>query len=179
MDENLRFYENHLPCQTLWFDDHQCVFHLCVHAESQRSCRPTAAGSRAGKSDLRSSIVKPAASRGNSIAGQGWHAPPLLAPTTRITRNILAARNRFGPTSGHGVRRRALRPLSSGTTAALLSTRGPSDNPSGWHRAGRPAWRAGVSREHCFSPSTRWGCSVTGPGGLWSFTPATEMPFGR
>jgi hypothetical protein len=34
---------------------------------------------------------------------------------------------------------------------------------SGWPRTGRPAGRGGVSREQRFSPSTRWGCSRTGP----------------
>src|SRR5687767_1135502 len=33
----------------------------------------------------------------------------------------------------------------------------------GWPRTGCPAGRTGLSRDKCFWPSTRWGCSRTGP----------------
>jgi hypothetical protein len=34
---------------------------------------------------------------------------------------------------------------------------------AGGRERGRPAGRGGVTRDQGFSPSTRWGCSRTGP----------------
>jgi hypothetical protein len=38
-----------------------------------------------------------------------------------------------------------------------------SDDEAGGRERGRPAGRGAVSRDECFSASTRWGCSRTGP----------------
>jgi len=154
--------------------------------------RSLPAGSAAGTARFRFVLFR---SRGRSTAHstlvRSRPAPPLLIRLSRIVVTVIAAMRTF---TAQLVKWETGRPLRLAAPDAVQPLKAavvphercdyprralPSDNRSGWHRAGRgpqrgsrvgvprrPTWRAGVSREHCFSPSTRWGCSVTGPGPL-------------
>src|SRR4029077_4474246 len=61
----------------------------------QPSCRPTAAGSHAGKSAYAPTFSVPRRLSGHSIDGYARHAPPRVTRELRITQNEVAVTNRL------------------------------------------------------------------------------------
>ena len=98
---------------------HRVVAEICSRRGRAARLRPCRAP---GSRDSARALSVPRATMDDSIAGQTWHTPLWLARETGITRHEVAARNRFVPTSGHGVRRRRSTAAAVRHDPALIAT---------------------------------------------------------